>query len=130
MATILQSLSLTEADARMIPVATVLFFMLYGALSRLLFQPLLSLIAEREKRTVGFEDASGELKERAQEIRNRVEVKASLAEAEVQQERRAMLETARKEAAEILGKAEQTAADMIKKGRTETAPRSWILLRW
>lgn len=117
MASFLHSLSLTEADALMIPVGTILFFVFYRSLSPLLFKPLVELIEERERRTTGAEDESDVLRERTQEVLNRIDVKTSLADAQYQAERRTIIEKARSEAARIIEATEQRVAELLKQKR-------------
>lgn len=117
MASFLQTFSLTEADAVMIPVGTVLFFLFYRALSAVFFGPLVGLIEEREKRTSGAEHDSDTLREKTQDILNRIDVRTSLADAEHQAERRVIVEKARAEATAIIEAAEQEVADLLKEKR-------------
>jgi F0F1-type ATP synthase membrane subunit b/b' len=119
MASFLQSLDLNETDALMIPIGTVLFFILFRLLSTRLFQPLIVLIEERERRTIGSEQLSIELQEKAQDIRNRIEVRTSLAEAQHQAERQLIVERGRTEAAEIVAAAEAAASEILRRSRTE-----------
>ena len=119
MASFLQSLDLNETDALMIPIGTILFFFFFRLLSTRLFQPLVGLIEEREKRTIGAEQLSHDLQEKAQDIRNRIEVKTSLAEAQHQAERQLIVERARAEAAEIVAAAEAAANEIVRQSRTE-----------
>ena len=119
MASFLQSLDLNETDTLMIPIGTILFFVLFRLLSSRLFQPLIGLIEEREKRTTGSEQLSNELQERAQDIRNRIEVRTSLAEAQHQAERQLIIERSRAEASEIIAAAEAATSEIVRQSRTE-----------
>lgn len=117
MASILQTLSLSETDAAMIPVGTILFFLFYRALSQRFFKPLIELIEERERRTTGAEHDRDTLREKTQDILNRIDVRTSLADAEIQAERRLIVENARAEAAAIIESAERQVAELLKEKR-------------
>jgi len=119
MAGFLQSLDLNETDALMIPIGTILFFVFFRLLSTRLFQPLIGILEERERRTIGSEQLSDELQEKAQDIRNRIEVRTSLAEAQHQAERQLIAERGRAEAAEIVAAAEAAASEIVRQSRTE-----------
>jgi len=119
MAGFLQSLDLNETDALMIPIGTILFFVLFRLLSTRLFQPLIGILEERERRTIGSEQLSDELQEKAQDIRNRIEVRTSLAEVQHQAERQLIVERGRVEAAEIVAAAEAAASEIVRQSRTE-----------
>jgi F-type H+-transporting ATPase subunit b len=119
MTSFLQSLDLTETDALMIPIGTILFFALFRLLSTRLFQPLIGLLEERERRTIGSEQLSHELQEKAQDIRNRIEVRTSLAEAQHQSELQLVVERGRAQAAEIIAAAEAAASEIVRQSRDE-----------
>jgi len=119
MAGFLQSLDLNETDALMIPIGTILFFVFFRLLSTRLFQPLIGILEERERRTIGSEQLSDELQEKAQDIRNRIEVRTSLAEVQHQAERQLIVERGRVEAAEIVAAAEAAASEIVRQSRTE-----------
>jgi F-type H+-transporting ATPase subunit b len=119
MAGFLQSLDLNETDALMIPIGTILFFVFFRLLSTRLFQPLIGILEERERRTIGSEQLSHELQEKAQDIRNRIEVRTSLAEVQHQAERQLIVERGRTEAAEIVAAAEAAASEIVRQSRTE-----------
>jgi F-type H+-transporting ATPase subunit b len=119
MAGFLQSLDLNETDALMIPIGTILFFVFFRLLSTRLFQPLIGILEERERRTIGSEQLSHELQEKAQDIRNRIEVRTSLAEVQHQAERQLIVERGRVEAAEIVAAAEAAASEIVRQSRTE-----------
>jgi|GEM_PF-4919388 len=119
MAGFLQSLDLNETDALMIPLGTILFFVFFRLLSTRLFQPLIGILEERERRTIGSEQLSHELQEKAQDIRNRIEVRTSLAEVQHQAERQLIVERGRAEAAEIVAAAEAAASEIVRQSRTE-----------
>lgn len=128
MASILKTLSLTEADAVMIPVGTLLFFLFYRMLSTVFFKPLVALVEEREKRTTGADDEGKTLRERTQDILNRIDVRTSLADGEHQAERRLLVEKARAEAAALIEAAEQRVAELLK-DRRATAIKECSLIR-
>lgn len=119
MAGFLQSLDLNETDALMIPIGTILFFVFFRLLSTRLFQPLIGILEERERRTIGSEQLSHELQEKAQDIRNRIEVRTSLAEVQHQAERQLIVERGRAEAANIVAAAEAAASEIVRQSRTE-----------
>jgi F0F1-type ATP synthase membrane subunit b/b' len=119
MASFLQSLDLTETDALMIPIGTILFFAFFRLLSTRLFQPLIGLLEERERKTIGAEQLSHELQEKAQDIRNRIEVRTSLAEAQHQSELQLVVERGRAQAAEIIAAAEAAASEIVHQSRDE-----------
>lgn len=119
MESFLQSFDLTEADVVMIPIGTVLFFLFFRLLSTRLFIPLVTLLEERERRTTGAEDLSRELREKAQDVRNRIEVRASIAESQHQAERKLIVERARSEASKIIEAAESAASEIVHQSRGE-----------
>ncbi len=119
MSSLLETFSLTEADAVMIPLGTVLFFCLYRALSLKFFAPLVDLIEDREQRTTGAELSSRSLQEKAQEVRNAIEVRTLISEAEAQTARKQILDSARQEVISIISAAEKTAAAILQEKRAE-----------
>jgi F0F1-type ATP synthase membrane subunit b/b' len=121
MANLLATFCLTPTDATMIPIATVLFFLLWGFLSKNLFQPLLSLAEEREKSTVGADTEAKEVKARTEEIKNATMIKLFMAEKDAQRERLAQLDSSKAEASKILQEAEQLAGNYISQKRVELA---------
>lgn len=68
MESILQLFSLTPLDGKMILVCALLFFLLYKALDRCLFSPLIDLVEARETATSYATDAASDLKEHASEL--------------------------------------------------------------
>jgi F0F1-type ATP synthase membrane subunit b/b' len=119
MSSLLQTFSLTEADAVMIPLGTVLFFCLYRALSTRLFAPLVGLIEDRERQTTGAELSSHSLQEKAQEVRNAIEVRTLISEAEAQTSRTQILDLARAEVISIISAAERAAANILQEKRAD-----------
>jgi F-type H+-transporting ATPase subunit b len=102
-------------------VEIVSFLILWAILKRLLFDPMLHVLEEREKRTEGNLKAAEELREQAMSLRNQHEtsihtVHRSVSE-QAEESRKAALETER----QIIAEARDAAAARLNKARTEIA---------
>jgi F0F1-type ATP synthase membrane subunit b/b' len=114
---LLRTLSLTRADAYMIPVGTILFFLLWRLLDVTLFGPYLQLAEMRERMTTGaFADAEAmerEAAERNGESDART-FEARVAFVKTKMER---VNESRREAQAIVEQAERAAAEQLKSSR-------------
>lgn len=102
-------------------VEIVSFLILWAILKRLLFDPMLHVLDEREKRTVGNLKAAEELREQAMSLRNQHEtsihaVHRSVSE-QAEESRKAALETER----QVITEARDAAAAKLNKARSEIA---------
>jgi F-type H+-transporting ATPase subunit b len=97
----------------------LLFLVLIVALKPLLFDPVLKIFEERERRTDGARDDARAMQKRAGELLRRYEDELVRVNRTAAQERdRIRLETAKLEA-EILGEARQSTSKIIDLGRAE-----------
>jgi F-type H+-transporting ATPase subunit b len=100
------------------------FLVLLVVLKPLLFDPMLALFEERERRTLGTKGSAKALDDEAERARVEVESKMSAARAEGNEKRSALRAQAMKEEAEILAKAREEADALTASGRkANTAAR-------
>jgi F-type H+-transporting ATPase subunit b len=100
------------------------FLVLLVVLKPLIFDPLLALFEERERRTIGTKGSAKALDDEAEAARVEVETKMTAARGEGNAARAALHAQAMKEESDILAKAREEAEAITTKGRTaNTAAR-------
>lgn len=99
----------------------ILFVVLWLILNKVLFQPYLSLLDERERRTTGAQHDSTELEHEGARLRTQYEEKIAQAQAVAAVERERILQIAREEREKILGQARQEAEQTLTRRRQEIA---------
>ena len=97
----------------------ILFVVLWLILNKVLFQPYLSLLDERERRTTGAQHDSTELEHEGARLRTQYEEKIAQAQAVAAVERERILQIAREEREKILGQARQEAEQTLTRRRQE-----------
>jgi F-type H+-transporting ATPase subunit b len=99
----------------------ILFVILWLILNKVLFQPYLKLLDERERRTTGAQHDSTELEHESARLRAQYEEKIAQARSLAAAERERILQTAREEREKILGEARQEAEQTLAARRKEIA---------
>jgi F-type H+-transporting ATPase subunit b len=99
----------------------VLFVVLWLILNKLLFQPYLRLLDERERRTTGAQRDSADLEQEGERLRARYQEKIAQGQAAGYAAKEAILQEARAERAKILAEARQAAAQNLEGVRSEIA---------
>jgi F-type H+-transporting ATPase subunit b len=99
----------------------VLFIFLWLVLNKVLFQPYLRLLEEREDRTSGAQHDSAELEYEGARLRAQYEEKINQARSMAAAERENILQIAREEREKILGQARQEAERHLSVVRQEIA---------
>lgn len=99
----------------------ILFVVLWLVLNKVLFQPYLKLLDERERRTSGAQHDSTELEHEGARLRAQYEEKIAQAQSVAAVEREAILQVAREEREKILGQARQDAEQTLAQRRQEIA---------
>lgn len=99
----------------------ILFVVLWLILSKVLFQPYLKLLDERERRTSGAQHDSTELEHEGARLRAQYEEKIAQAQSVAAVEREGILQVAREEREKILGQARQEAEQTLARRRQEIA---------
>jgi F-type H+-transporting ATPase subunit b len=99
----------------------VLFVVLWLILSKVLFQPYLRLLDEREQRTSGAQHDSSDLEREGARLRAEYEEKIHLAQSAAYGDRERLLQSARAERETILGEARQAATQSLEQARQEIA---------
>jgi F-type H+-transporting ATPase subunit b len=99
----------------------ILFVVLWLILNKVLFQPYLKLLDERERRTAGAQHDSTELEHEGARLRAQYEEKVAQAQSLAAGERERLLQTARQEREKILAQARQEAERILTRRRHEIA---------
>lgn len=99
----------------------ILFVVLWLILSKLLFQPYLRLLDERERRTTGAQHDSAHLEHEGERLRAQYQEKIAQAQAAGYAAKEAILQQARQERETILAAARQEAAESLERVRAEVA---------
>ena len=99
----------------------VLFVFLLLVLNKVLFQPYLALLDERERRTSGAQHDSADLEHEGARLRSQYEERLAQARSNAIAERERILQTARQEREKILGQARQEADRHLARVRQEIA---------
>jgi F-type H+-transporting ATPase subunit b len=99
----------------------ILFVILWLILNKVLFQPYLKLLDERERRTTGAQHDSTELEHEGARLRAQYEEKVAQAQSLAAGERERLLQAARQEREKILAQARQEAEQILTRRRQEIA---------
>jgi F-type H+-transporting ATPase subunit b len=99
----------------------ILFVLLWLVLNKILFQPYLQLLSEREQKTTGAQHDSSDLEHEAAALRAQYEEKIARARSTAAAERERILQIAREERESILGQARQDAEQHLARVRQEIA---------
>ena len=99
----------------------ILFVFVWLVLNKVLFQPYLKLLDEREHRTTGAQHDSTELEHEAARLRAQYEEKIAQAQSIAAGERERILQSAREQREKILGQARQEAEQTLAQRRQEIA---------
>ena len=99
----------------------ILFVVLWLIINKVLFQPYLKLLDERERRTTGAQHDSAELEHESARLRAQYEAKIAQAQSLAAAERERILQSAREQREKILGQARQEAEQTLARRRQEIA---------
>ena len=99
----------------------ILFVALWLILNKILFQPYLQLLEERERRTIGAEHDSADLEHEGARLRAQYEEKIAQAQTAAYAAKDAILQEARQQREKILGQARAEAASKLEQARREIA---------
>lgn len=99
----------------------ILFVALWLILNKILFQPYLRLLEERERRTIGAEHDSADLEHEGARLRAQYEEKIAQAQTAAYAAKDAILQEARQQREKILGQARAAAASKLEQARREIA---------
>ena len=97
----------------------ILFVALWLILNKILFQPYLQLLEERERRTTGAEHDSADLEHEGARLRAQYEEKIAQAQTAAYAAKDAILQEARQQREKILGQARAEAASKLEQTRRE-----------
>lgn len=97
----------------------ILFVALWLILNKILFQPYLRLLEERERRTTGAEHDSADLEHEGARLRAQYEEKIAQAQTAAYAAKDAILQEARQQREKILGEARAAAASKLEQARRE-----------
>jgi F0F1-type ATP synthase membrane subunit b/b' len=114
---ILDLFKLTNQDGQMIVVGTIFIYALYFALRSALFKPLLRHVEEREGVTAGAVHTAGQMRQKAQALRERYDEGMLQARITANKARNEVVATAKATAAKIVAEAEAKAAQELHAGR-------------
>ena len=99
----------------------ILFLVLWVILNKVLFQPYLNLLAERERKTTGAQHDSGDLEHEATRLKAEYEEKIAQAQAAGYVAKDAIVQNGRQQRENILGQARAEAASTLQRVRNEVA---------
>ena len=99
----------------------ILFVVLWLILNKILFQPYLHLLEERESKTSGAEHDSAALEHEGARLRAQYEEKIAQAQAAGYAAKDAILQDARQQREKILSQARQDATSVLERVRREVA---------
>ena len=99
----------------------ILFVVLWLIVNKVLFQPYLKLLDERERKTTGAQHDSTELEHEGARLRAQYEEGIAQAQSVAAGERERILKSAREQREKILGQARQEAAQTLAGRRQEIA---------
>lgn len=97
----------------------ILFVALWLILNKILFQPYLQLLEERERRTIGAEHDSADLEHEGARLRAQYEEKIAQAQTAAYAAKDTILQEARQQREKILGQARAAAASKLEQARRE-----------
>src|ERR671914_1849116 len=99
----------------------ILFVVLFLILNKILFQPYLHLLEERERRTTGVQHDSADLEHQGARLRAQYEEKIAQAEAAGYATKEAILQDGRQQRERILSQAREEAMSTLEGVRQEVA---------
>jgi F-type H+-transporting ATPase subunit b len=99
----------------------ILFFILWVILNKLLFQPYLRLLDERERRTTGAQHDSTDLEHEGARLKAHYEEKLAQAHASGYAAKDAIVQEGRQQREKILSQARDEAANTLQRVRQEVA---------
>jgi F-type H+-transporting ATPase subunit b len=99
----------------------ILFVVLFLILNKILFQPYLHLLEERERKTTGAQHDSADLEHEGARLRAQYEEKIAQAEAAGYAAKEAILQDGRQQRERILSQAREEAAHILEGVRRELA---------
>lgn len=99
----------------------ILFVVLFLILNKILFQPYLHLLEERERKTTGAQHDSADLEHEGARLRAQYEEKIAQAEAAGYAAKEAILQEGRQQRERILSQAREEAATILEGVRRELA---------
>jgi F-type H+-transporting ATPase subunit b len=99
----------------------ILFVVLFLILNKILFQPYLHLLEERDRRTTGVQHDSADLEHEGARLRAQYEEKIAQAEAAGYATKEAILRDGRQQRERILGQAREEAISSLEAVRREVA---------
>lgn len=99
----------------------VLFVLLWLVLNKVLFQPYLKLLEEREHKTIGAQHDSADLEREGAQLRTQYQEKIAQAQSAGYAAKDAILQAAREEREKLLGQARQEAGNYLDRMRQEIA---------
>jgi len=99
----------------------ILFLVLWVILNKVLFQPYLNLLSERERKTTGAQHDSGDLEHEAARLKAEYEDKIAQAQAAGYAAKDAIVQDGRQQREKILSQARDDAAGTLERVRNEVA---------
>jgi F-type H+-transporting ATPase subunit b len=99
----------------------ILFLVIWVILNKVLFQPYLNLLAERERKTTGAERDSGDLEHEAARLKAEYEEKIAQAQAAGYAAKDAIVQDGRQQREKILSQARDDAAGRLERVRNEVS---------
>ena len=108
-----------EPNLKLFALQFILFCLLYGVLSKLLWQPLMALLAERERRTGGALHEADSLKENARVDADRLEERLAEARSKAAAERARMRQETASAELKIISHAQFEVEAILTEARTE-----------
>jgi len=99
----------------------ILFLVLWVILNKVLFQPYLSLLAERERKTTGAQQDSGDLEQEAAHLKAEYEERIAQAQAAGYSAKDAIVQDGRQQREIIVSQARADAAGALERVRNEVA---------
>ena len=97
----------------------ILFLVLWVILNKILFQPYLHLLAERERKTTGVQHDSGDLEHEAARLRAEYEEKIAKAQVAGYAAKDAIVQNGRQQREKILSQARDEATTMLDRVRND-----------
>ena len=99
----------------------ILFVVLWLILNKILFQPYLNLLEEREQKTTGAQHDSADLEREGAQLRGQYQDKIAQAQSAGYAAKDRLLQSAREEREKLLGEARLEAASYLEQSRREIA---------
>jgi len=106
-------------DLRLVALLIVLFLILVPVLNRLLFQPLLAVLDERERQIEGTEARANELGQQAEQELARYEAAVRDARGEAERARKTTIDAAQSAQADSVAAARSEVASVVESARSE-----------